>query len=491
MKIKKTMSKNNWSEDKLERKEIASFLTNYLTKRYSITSQRDKPDSLVMSFRADWGFGKTFFLNRWAKDLKDLDYPVVWFDAWFNDFSENPLIGFISAIEKDLTDHFRKIPKAQKMLEEATFIAKKLIKPAGFLLSAIAAKQLTGYGMKDLKETLDGIGIDGSTVDNLITEYGVALLKEHKEKQELIISFKEKLKNLVDQLSKEQNIQLPIIIIVDELDRCKPTYAIELLESIKHLFGVGGVYFVIATNTEQLGHSICSVYGEKFDSEKYLKRFFEQEYLLPPPDTLKFSNYMFERPILSEIKQMKIRTVSHADFHKNHPLPAVELTKLSSAFGLSIRDIEQVCLTLEATLLNWPENETIQYTYLLLLIITKHVSSSTFQKIYSQTLTDQGLQEFTTNHLKADSTLSIYKQQDSFSSKPAKLDIPNVFLNYYKASRMTSKDFYDRSNSSNNTNLIYDLLSYDSPRHWSGDPPPLKIASYPKRVAEAGQLFVS
>jgi KAP family P-loop domain. len=77
MKIKKTMSKNNWSEDKLERKEIASFLTNYLTKRYSITSQRDKPDSLVMSFRADWGFGKTFFLNRWAKDLKDLDYPVV------------------------------------------------------------------------------------------------------------------------------------------------------------------------------------------------------------------------------------------------------------------------------------------------------------------------------------------------------------------------------------------------------------------------------
>ena len=49
--------------------------------------------------------------------------------------------------------------------------------------------------------------------------------------------------------------------MVDELDRCRPSYAVELPEVVKHLFTVDGVVFVIAVNRAELTHSIRALYG--------------------------------------------------------------------------------------------------------------------------------------------------------------------------------------------------------------------------------------
>ena len=76
---------------------------------------------------------------------------------------------------------------------------------------------------------------------------------------------------MITVLEDQAGVQLPLFVFVDELDRCRPDYAIELLEGIKHLFGVPGVYFVVATNTVQLGESVKAVYGSGFDGVRYLK----------------------------------------------------------------------------------------------------------------------------------------------------------------------------------------------------------------------------
>ena len=56
----------------------------------------------------------------------------------------------------------------------------------------------------------------------------------------------------------------PIIIVIDELDRCRPTYAIKLLEEIKHLFDVPGLVFVFGMHGDQLAHSVKAAYGAEF-----------------------------------------------------------------------------------------------------------------------------------------------------------------------------------------------------------------------------------
>ena len=79
-----------------------------------------------------------------------------------------------------------------------------------------------------------------------------------------------------------------MVIVIDELDRCRPTFAIDVLEVVKHMFSTDGIVFVLASNQTQLSHSIASVYGDRFDSLGYLKKFFGVTFRLPPVDKERF-----------------------------------------------------------------------------------------------------------------------------------------------------------------------------------------------------------
>ncbi|WP_430869657.1 KAP family P-loop NTPase fold protein [Cupriavidus basilensis] len=106
--------------------------------------------------------------------------------------------------------------------------------------------------------------------------------------------FRQTLSAIVDSLENSGK-NLPIFFFIDELDRCRPTYAIELLETVKHIFGVEGIYFAIATDTEQLAASIKSVYGTEFSSSRYLKRFFHAEYTFPELENYDYATHLFSK----------------------------------------------------------------------------------------------------------------------------------------------------------------------------------------------------
>jgi predicted KAP-like P-loop ATPase len=56
----------------------------------------------------------------------------------------------------------------------------------------------------------------------------------------------------MDEILKEIDEGKPLIIFIDELDRCRPLYAIECLERIKHIFGIKQESHLIITElTEQ------------------------------------------------------------------------------------------------------------------------------------------------------------------------------------------------------------------------------------------------
>ncbi|XQF92823.1 P-loop NTPase fold protein [Pseudoalteromonas espejiana] len=72
----------------------------------------------------------------------------------------------------------------------------------------------------------------------------------------------------------------PAFIFIDELDRCRPTYAVEMLEAIKHIFDIEGLVIVVSTHTEELQHTIKALYGNDFNADNYLRRFFDTKYHL-------------------------------------------------------------------------------------------------------------------------------------------------------------------------------------------------------------------
>lgn len=120
---------------------------------------------------------------------------------------------------------------------------------------------------------------------------------------------KEKLKKDLIKLATKvlEETQFPLVFIVDELDRCRPTFAIEVLERIKHLFNINNMVFVLGIARNELSKSIKSVYGE-IDVENYLHRFIDLEFRLPQADSPVFfknllNQYGIEKYITDKINE--------------------------------------------------------------------------------------------------------------------------------------------------------------------------------------------
>ena len=161
-------------------------------------------------------------------------------------------------------------------------------------------------------------------------------IDKYEADKNTIADFKDHLKKFVDHLSPQENAKnKPLIFFIDELDRCRPTYAIDLLEKIKHLFDVKGIIFVLAIDKVQIGHSIGSIYGSNMDIDGYLRRFFDLEYRLPDPPRADFCASLYDRFNLPELASGR---TDAADALREF---IEAFSKISEIFQLSLRTIEQ------------------------------------------------------------------------------------------------------------------------------------------------------
>ncbi len=189
-------------------------------------------------------------------------------------------------MNSELAEFFSKIPAGKRLFNDALNTFSKVWKPVTKILVTAGVKYVLKTDLGEIEAAFsqnptnndpDESSDSGKLLEDTSKKLDKAIeaaLKEHSTTKNAISEFKTKLTLLIDELEKASGIELPLFIFIDELDRCRPDYAIELLEGIKHLFGVKGIYFVVATNISQLSESVKAVYGSGFDGERYLKRFF-------------------------------------------------------------------------------------------------------------------------------------------------------------------------------------------------------------------------
>lgn len=251
-------------QDTLDRMKYANYL-------YDICAARGENSNLVVNINAEWGAGKTYFTKRLAKSIS-YHHPTVYIDAWKEDFSDDPLLTVFSAIKEQLTGQSDKF----------TTLLNKTVENIGPLL-----KTATPLILEGLVKKITGV----DNVGDLTKDLSIKLLELHSEKSNKVTAIKKGINDWVRFINQKDGIDnknLPIFIIIDELDRCRPSFAISLLEITKHIFNIPGVVFVIATDTEQLQHSIKVVYGNEFSANHYLSRFFDRRFLLPAPQMRDF-----------------------------------------------------------------------------------------------------------------------------------------------------------------------------------------------------------
>jgi predicted KAP-like P-loop ATPase len=205
-------NKNPWADDKLQRKAVADRLTKILN---TVTQP------FVVGLDSQFGSGKTFFIKRWARQLKNDGANVVYFNAWETDFAHDPLMAFLATLEKDLF--------AGRLEKEYRDDMRKAAKALWQRISLNIVEQVTVALVKT-----DDVAAVMEAMKPLQSERYDAF----KSAQTEIGDFRSKLLQCGKTLREADEDDRPIIIFVDELDRCRPDYAIQVLEIIKHFFNI-------------------------------------------------------------------------------------------------------------------------------------------------------------------------------------------------------------------------------------------------------------
>ena len=283
--------------------------------------------NMFISLDARWGEGKTFFVRQIEKTLEYMskksweeEYPgliddlkpyfqnaiftslelektylPIYYNAWLYDNHDDPLMSLIFTIVK----------KAESYLDMS--MKPSLGEKIKSLLSSIslATDFSIGSTANGGVKTVVQMAVNGEGIIDAFSSLDI--LKSVKTSEQI----RDMVKDILDDVIAEKADKL--VLIIDELDRCRPSYAIEMLERIKHYFDDERIIFIVSINKEQLVHTISKYYGYGFDSTGYLNKFFDVNAHIPAPQ-------MEEGPLFGSFnsRQYYLNTISGglSDYYK-------------------------------------------------------------------------------------------------------------------------------------------------------------------------------
>lgn len=300
------MKEFDYTDENIERTIEQNYFSRnkYLVNLIDIINNTNECNTLAIN--GVWGSGKTVFMHQFLYLLKNKEkYNTLssrfagtqtdvnkiegfYYNAWENDLIRNPTINLLYCL-----------------IEEYSLFNNEEQEKYKDILNSLAELSLRFM-------TNGMVGVDNfkRQSDNNFSE--VIKAKEIKDKFSEMINIIKKVKN-VDK----------ILIVIDELDRCKPSYSVELLETLKHFYINNNLIFIISTDLNQLSHTVKKLYGESFDADLYLQRFFDGVFTLNIGSTEQYIN--------EELKY---------DYSENYILSVVCST-LIEFYGLSIREINK------------------------------------------------------------------------------------------------------------------------------------------------------
>jgi hypothetical protein len=287
-------------------------------------------DGCVISINGKWGEGKTTFVKWWYEDLRKSDFVPVYFDAFKHDFYGEPFLAITKALFNQFPDDESQSPNVKAALKK---LSEELIPSLlTFLTMAGATIAFGPMGTATSAVTTIGTNSLGEVVKKFLSK------KETKPLECLIEEFKDTLNSITTELYLKQK---RLVFIIDELDRCRPTFAVETIEKVKHLFAVPGIVWVLVMNKKQLEKSIHHVYGTgALDASKYLNKFIDIQTALPKDIKGGYSSLDHYRKLFDGLKPSFRNSIINQGYD-------ALLVSFSKVLQLSIREVKKVLLYCE------------------------------------------------------------------------------------------------------------------------------------------------
>ena len=308
----------------------------------------------------------------WTQHLKNEGYQCITFNAWENDFVEDPLAALIGVINPQLLEAKPKAKKELgKLYEKTKDVGVHLLKrgiPVGL--------KIVTLGALDTDKEYEAVAAA------LSEQLGKDLIDNYQKQTDAVKDFKAALAEYASKYSNPLGDAKakPLIFVIDELDRCKPSFAIELLERIKHFFSIPGIVFILAYDKTQLGSALKTVYGHELETDGYLRRFVDLEFMLPKPENKAFVRMLFNKYDLNGYFDKG--TIAERATEKN--LLINLFSKLFTIFDFSLRKQEQCFIQLSIAVHTTPHNFLLFPFLLSSMIVLKAADSSLYYKFTSK-----------------------------------------------------------------------------------------------------------
>ncbi|RYG88737.1 MAG: hypothetical protein EON59_03525 [Alphaproteobacteria bacterium] len=330
--------------DALGREQVAERIVKVLV---GLADAENLPAGRVLAIDAPWGSGKSWVAQRLAGMLAKEYEPgrALYINAFEFDFHNDPFAVLASAVleaAKPSTVHESLRRAATEVLKTATpAVLGGLIRRGGEFLVG--------------KEATDVVEAVATATDHAIKE----LLNTFDATKKSTSAFKAKL----TEFASEQ--PGPLVIVVDELDRCRPTFALEMLERIKHLFDVPRVVFALFVHGQALHSAIRHTYGSGIDPDAYLRKFISIRMGLPRNVGI-FSTQADKGDLAKTFMEKRYPKTVALDLHNFKAAIAV----FAPVFNLTLRDIQAV-MTLGQVMRSDVQHEPVQAAYLICLRVSE------------------------------------------------------------------------------------------------------------------------
>lgn len=308
-----------FKNDLFERKLLAERITKYIDQLNN---------GCVIAVDAPWGEGKSYFGRNWAAQLSTQGYQTIFLDAFEQDYADDPFLLISAEILSPIKG--AEGDESWTSLRDACIRTGTVLLPAAAKMAVNAAGKMF-FGIGDLAEIKDKLGDElegklGETVEKFIQKR----LDDYEQEKQTACHFREKLAEFAAKQEK------PVVFFIDELDRCKPSFAVKVIERIKHFFDTSNLVFVLLLNRPQLEEAIKGVYGANIDANAYLGKFIQLFLALPKHTSLTVGSRCYNHTYCLELlKRYKFEGTRSGQVFSQ------VLSIMATIHDLSLRDLER------------------------------------------------------------------------------------------------------------------------------------------------------
>lgn len=287
---------------------------------------KSKETPHILLLEGKYGIGKTFFSSRFTQFLRNKDTYTVYFSAWENDYLPDPFLAF----SKALIQYFNESHPIKNFVKDSVTFPIQIVKNL--------AKSLTFGG--SMSVGIPFVAEAEASVDCDVEK----LFNAFSRQSDPVVEFKKEFVKFVKTLKAKR-----LVIIVDELDRCRPDYAMKVLEITKHFFDMEGVFVIIPTNKIALKRSLEALYGIKMDDEdhnpqieSYYKKFFNDEREILAPNYLKMVEACITKEALSKAFERNYIIEDRTSYNDFQTL-VIKVADYSKQGNFSLRQTKDIC----------------------------------------------------------------------------------------------------------------------------------------------------